>query len=261
MRTGLALALLSSLTLVSRTLSGETSKAERPLLRLACLEYPPYVGAELPSKGYVSEIVTRALDHAGYRSEIQIYPWERAFEFGKAGKVDGVFTVWHRKEREEWFFYSAALPANEIGFFQRRDANISFETLKDLAPYTIGTVRGYSNPPEFTKADFLKKSPGKDDEQNLRKLLAGRLDLVLIDRGVAEHLIRTHFADRKGEIVWIDRPIERLPQHVVFPKKSKAAAEVRRRFDAALAELRANGVVMKILEKHGVDPKTYRESP
>jgi polar amino acid transport system substrate-binding protein len=236
----LALSLASSLSL-----AGEGK------LEIAATEYPPYYGKDLENGGFLTEIVVEALKRAGYDAEIKFLPWTRAFEGTKAGKHDGLYSVWYRKEREEWCVYSDPIPpANETGFYKRKDKDISFKTIEDLKPYTIGVGRGYGLPPGFEEAS-LKISRVKDDEVSLRKLHKGRVDLVLTDRILAKFIIDTKIPEAVTDLEWMDPPVQVEIQHLVFSKKAGDYAARLVAFNRGLAEIKADGTLKAIMAKHG----------
>ncbi len=43
-------------------------------ITLSAMEYPPYYGAELINKGFISEIITTALERKGYNVKSLFYP-------------------------------------------------------------------------------------------------------------------------------------------------------------------------------------------
>ena len=227
-----------------------SSWAEQRTLNIAATEYPPYYGKDLENNGFMSEIIVTAFNRSGHDIDIQFLPWKRALEGTKAGKHDGLFTVWYRKEREEWFVFSNPLPANELGFYRRKDQDISFTSFDNLKPYTIGIVRGYVSPPGFDEAG-LKTSLAKDDEENLRKLHKGRVDLVLTDKIVGRHIISTKIPDAVSELEWIDPPAHTDIQYLVISKKAKDYAAILADFNTGLAEIEADGTVQAIMTKHG----------
>ncbi len=236
----LALSLASSLCL-----AGERK------LEIATTEYPPYYGKDLENGGFMTEIVVEVLKRAGYDAEIKFLPWKRALEGTKAGKYDGLYTVWYRKEREEWFVYSNPIPpANEIGFYKRKDKDISFKTNEDLKPYTIGVTRGYALPPGFDQAS-LKISRVKDDEVSLRKLHKGRVDMVLTDKILGKFIIDTKIPEAVPGLVWLDPPVLVEFQHLVFSKKVGDFAMKLADFNRGLAEIEADGTLNAIIARHG----------
>lgn len=225
-------------------------KAADKNLSIAATEWPPFYGADLDDNGFMSEIIRTALTRRGYTADIEFLPWKRALASAKAGKHDALYTVWYREEREEWFLFSDALPSNELVFFKRRDADISSSKYEDLKDYTIGVVRGYAPPPGFEEAG-LKTALSNNDEENLRKLTKGRVDLVLTDRIVAQHIINTKMSDITGELDWIAPPVHEDIQYLVISKAAEGSEAILSEFNAGLAEITEDGTLKSIMAKHG----------
>lgn len=219
-------------------------------IEIVATEYPPYYGSELQNQGFITEIVVSAFDRSGYDSTIRFLPWQRAFDGTKAGKYTVLYTMWYRKEREEWFEFSDALPANEVGFFRRVGDDISFSNFADLKPYTIGVVRGYVNPPGFDEAG-LTTEVVDNDALNLNKLLRGRIDLVLIDKIVGQHILNINHAQHKHEVEWMKPPVRVETQHLVVSKRAPGSRTLLDDFNRGLTAIIADGTVKQIMQKHG----------
>jgi len=237
---GLALSLVSSMCL-----AGEQK------LTIAVDNYPPYYGKDLVYGGFMTKVVVEALKRAGYEAEIKFVPWKRAVEGAKAGRYHGIYTLWHREERKEWFVYSAPIPpASEIGFYKRKDKDISFKTFQDLKPYKVGVGRGYATPPGFDEAS-LKTSLAKDDEENLRKLHKGRIDLALTDKLVAQYVIDTKIPNAVSDLEWLPPALHVETNHFAFSRKTNDFATKLADFNRGLAEIEADGTLATILAQHG----------
>lgn len=219
-------------------------------VQLVSTEYPPYMGAALPNGGITVDIVTRAFRRAGYEPIVTFRPWARALDEAKEGQYDGVIFVWRSAEREKWLAFSDALPTNQIGLYKLKADKIAFRTLADLASYTIGVGRGYANPPAFEAAG-LRTESAVDDEENLRKLDAHRIDMVLIDRGVAAYLLSSSLAKFSGEMEWVDPPIEEQIQYLGMPLDRPGYAAKLEAFNRALASLHADGTVQNLIAELG----------
>ncbi|MGY3916360.1 substrate-binding periplasmic protein [Aeromonas australiensis] len=230
--------------------SSAVTSLEDKTIRLVSSEYPPYFSESLPQYGLISEIITEAYKRVGYKTKIVFLPWSRAIREAQLGEYDGMFALWHRSEREEWFVFSKALPANEIGFYKRGSEQITFKNLDELKSYKIGTVRGYANPPEFESAN-LTKHEVKTDEQNIVKLYLGRVDLVLIDRGVASFLIDTKYPKFKNSLEWLQPPIETVSQHLAISKRTSNYKKKMEDFNLGLEKIEKEGLLEKIMTKHG----------
>ncbi len=219
-------------------------------LNLAATEYPPFYGADLPDNGFMTEIVTEAFDRAGYGAKVSFLPWKRAFEGTQEGKYDALFTMWYRPEREEHFIFSDPLPSNELVFLVRAGDDSTFESFAALEGKTVGVVRGYAAPPGFEDAN-LKVSEGRDDVENLAKLLRGRVDLVLTDRIVAQHIINTRMQKDAASFGWMEPPVHVDVQYLGVSKAIENGAAVMDAFNTALADMTEDGTLNAIMAKHG----------
>lgn len=219
-------------------------------LSLAATEWPPFYGSELPDNGFMTEIVTEAFERAGYTSDVAFLPWKRAFEGARDGKYDALFTMWYRADREEHFIFSDPLPSNELVMLVRAGDDTTFDGYGALKGKTIGVVRGYAAPPGFEDAN-LKVSEARDDRENLAKLLRGRVDMVLTDRIVAQHIINTSMPEDADSFGWMEPPVHVDVQYMVVPKAIDGGAGVMVAFNTALAEMTEDGTLAAIMAKHG----------
>src|SRR5918996_1220200 len=145
----------------------QSGKAEK-ILSLAVAEWPPYVSAHLPDYGFASEIVTEAFARVGYTVKMSFMPWKRALHKVAEGVYEATYPAYYSAERAQLYAMSKPFFEAPMGFYKRKDTNISYQTLHDLQAYTIGIVRAYVNTPEFDAATYLKKDIADDDEQNVR---------------------------------------------------------------------------------------------
>lgn len=198
----------------------------------------------------MTEIIREALTRSGYEATVEFLPWKRALASAQNGKHDGLFTVWYRPEREEWFLFSDPLLSNTLVFFKRTDNSTSTTEFADLKDQTIGVVVGYAPPPGFDEAG-LNVSPSRDDEENLRKLHKGQVDLVLVDLIVAQHLLNRELSDLKDDLDWIEQPVLEDKQYIVFSKKAEGYEKMHGDFNTALTEMTDDGTLQSIMAKRG----------
>ncbi|MCP4983485.1 MAG: transporter substrate-binding domain-containing protein [Gammaproteobacteria bacterium] len=241
------------------TLSALLSPARGADVQLMSTDFPPYFAAGLPNGGPLTEIVTEAFAKVGHEANIQFVPWARAMEYAKVGKVDGLHGGWHSKERENWFVFSDPLPGNELVFYKRRGAKPDkFTTYEKLKPCTIGIVKEYRNPAAFETAD-LQTDVADSDQTNLRKLANNRIDLVLIERALAEYLLKTELPEYKGQLEALEPAVETLPIHILISRKIENHRELVDDFNRGLKRLISQGKVSEILEKHGLSSPSTGE--
>ncbi|MEM7223751.1 MAG: transporter substrate-binding domain-containing protein [Pseudomonadota bacterium] len=99
--------------------------------------------------------------------------------------------------------------------------------------------------------DGLKTAEANDDEQNLKKLHKGRVDLVLADKVVGTHVINTALPDAKGEPVWVDPPVTVDIQYLVMSKQADGYETIMADFNEALSTMESDGTLAAIMAKHG----------
>jgi polar amino acid transport system substrate-binding protein len=251
--------LLTLLFVLATTCAQAQTPAGR--IRLASLEWAPYVGPDLPQQGYAADVVRNACARAGYTVDIDFLPWARAVIEALRGNYDGLMPEYFDHSREGSFAYSAPFPGGPIALYRRRDRAIAFRVdprhnpsaaLHELVGLRIGVVRDYLNTPEFDRADYLTKEEAASDEVNLSKLAYGRIDLAIVDREVASYLLRTALQDQADAVVMIDPPLENKALHIAWSRRASKAEAMREACDAGLKSMQADGSIAKLREAHGL---------
>jgi len=133
--------------------------------------------------------------------------------------ADGFFPAYARPPNPRWIV-SQAIGAGPLYFVERKDHPIRWNTLDDLAHVIIGVDAGFVNTAEIDARltdGRLHGDIAVSDEENLRKLANGRIDLAIIDGNVFR------FESRKPDMAAItaklrleDRPLEDKALYVDF---------------------------------------------
>lgn len=213
-------------------------------ITLYTLNWPPYVGEDIDNYGFCYELVKRIFELKGYNVKVKFQPWARIMDLAKKGDIDGYFPAYYSKERAVHSYFSKKILSSQIVFLTLKTKNIShYKTLYDLKEYTIGLVRGYVNREDIDSARYLVKDYAVDDLMNLRKLLKGRVDLIVIDKYVAYYFIKKYFLTLKNKFQFLYPTIEDKPLYVCFPKKRKGATDFLKDFNKGLEILTQNGTI------------------
>ncbi|MGE4518206.1 MAG: substrate-binding periplasmic protein [Desulfobacteraceae bacterium] len=220
-------------------------------IKLSSLDWEPYIGKSLQNEGYVAELVKKAFEISGYEATIEYLPWARAVEMAREGEYDGYLPEYYADSLHEDFLVSSPFPGGPLVFFKLKGKSISWSRLEDLKPYNIGVVRGYVNTEEFDNAQYLKKDPVKDDLTNLKKLGAGRIDLMVADKFVGLYLIQKELPQYVNKIEAVEPVLEQKDLFLCISKKTENSDQKIKAFNEGLEKLKANGMLNKILEKHG----------
>ncbi|MGH8050099.1 MAG: substrate-binding periplasmic protein [Arenimonas sp.] len=260
------LALTLSVTPVVTT-AEKSPASSKPVVRLASLEWEPYIGKRMPDQGYAAALVRAAFADQGMKVEIEFYPWARALHLARTGEVDGLMPEYFDASRETEFQYSAAFPGGPLMLYKRRSDAVAFiidpvkkqdAALRALKAKRFGVVRGYLNTPVFDAATYLVKEEANDDATNLRKLVYGRIDLAVIDRRVAEHLIRTEYPDYARRIVPMEPALAENTLYIAFSRKAPRMNESLATFNRGLAAMRKDGRLDALYKRYMLTPTTAR---
>lgn len=215
--------------------------------------WPPYTLGEenkAPTGGIGVEMVTEVFKRLGVAAKFQLHPWKRCLKMAEAGEADGLMLVIADPERDAYLALSdVVFDARETLFYRPdRLKGFSWNEFTDLKDYTIGLVNGFTYSDAFAKAIEevpLKVEYATTSEDNMRKLFAGRVDLIEDDDDVAHALLARH-ADWKKAIQAAKKPVASFPFHIAIAKKSPAM-KLMPEINRVIAEMRADGTMEKIL--------------
>lgn len=222
--------------------------ADAPV-RLVATEFPPYTGSTLPRGGIACEITRAALRQAGLSMELSFRPWARALLEFHRGDHDGVIGAWRSAERERTMRFPQPLGIlNQVGFMGRVDRKRRVDDLAALRGLRIGVVHGYANPPAFEAAQ-LSVETAVDDLANLRKLLAGRVELALIDKGVGAHLLETQLREGAGKLAWLEPAVSEVPLYTVFSRTRPEGERLSAALTRGMGELQGSGKLALLLQQ------------
>lgn len=219
---------------------------------IATLKWEPYIGPDLKNDGYVGELIKNAFKIKGYNPKLVYHPWKRTVVMARSGYYVAYGPEYFSEDIKKDFLFSRPFPGGPLGFFKLKRTQITSTALQDLKPYKIGVVRGYVNTAEFDSAAYLNKEEVTDDEMNLRKLVAGRVDLVVCDKYVGDFIIRRQFKERADEIEFMLPPLEKNKAlYLCVSKKIPNASKIIEAF---------NSGVEKLLEKESFEEMTKRNN-
>ncbi len=168
----------------------------KPTLRLASLEWPPYTSATMTDHGETTALLRRIFADLGYQLEIDFVPWSRAVRMGTADHpYDGYFPEYQVQEAGR--LQSDSLGSSLIGFAYKADLIVPEINLQMLQRFSLGVVQDYINQHQldlWIRLGLLKPQYALSDQQNLLKLVNGRVELIVIDQRVMDYWLQQ---DRK----------------------------------------------------------------
>ena len=223
------------------------------LIKMTSCSWPPYADVNLANLGFTSDLLARIFKKMGYRTQIEILPWKRAMFKTANGAYDLVYNAYYSEERAQTYVFTDPYISSNVYLCSKKISQISHVDLKDLIPYKIGVVMGYINSSLFDKAAFLNKEESVTELENLKKLIANRLDLIVADKYVAVHLIKTSpfLISNVTDLTFHEPPLETMPVHAMFSKLVPGYQEKIEAFNLMLARFIKDGTYDELMEIHG----------
>ncbi|MFV0925833.1 substrate-binding periplasmic protein [Pseudomonas palmensis] len=216
-------------------------------LRIVTDPWPPYVYQENgEAKGIDYEVTAEVFKRLGIEVQWQFLPWKRCLAMVEQGLADGVLDIFKTEQRDAQLFYpSEPLSHVEFVLFQANARPHAIRHLEDLKGLTVGTAPGYTYGPAFADSPDFKREPAPTLEANLGKLQLGRIDLLVTDRRVGRHVIKSMGLEQ--QVSELGLVIDRQPQFLAVRRNAgmdllaqRFAAELRRfKQEPAYAELNA----------------------
>jgi polar amino acid transport system substrate-binding protein len=233
-------------------MTAETSAEPRSLV-FSTLDAPPYFGETLPNGGFYTEITREAFQRVGYTLGVKFMSWKRALEAARHGEYAGVLGIYYTEERANDFIYTEPIYDDEIVFFARKGEAITYTTLRDLTPYTIGVLSGAAEIDEmFQREPGLTFIESSGHDINVQNLMAKRLDLVLCSRVYLLHVLATQFPQWNEAIDVVRPPLWIATMYNVISKNVADAAAVAADFNRGLQMIKDDGTFDQILQQHGL---------
>lgn len=161
-------------------------------LRIVTEPWAPYVYDDKGSmRGLDYETTVTVFQRLGVDVEWQFLPWKRCLAMLDQGHADGALDIFHSHDRDALLLYPGE-PLSDVEFvlFYANERPHPAETLDDLRGLTVGISPGYLYGDAFSESRLFSREPAPSHEANFGKLSLGRIDLVITDRRVGQHVIK-----------------------------------------------------------------------
>ncbi|MGE7959453.1 substrate-binding periplasmic protein [Pseudomonas sp. NPDC089530] len=222
-------------------------------LRIVTEPWAPYVYEEQGKvRGLDYETTAIVFQRLGVEVEWQFLPWKRCLAMLEQGQADGALDIFHSDERESSLLYPSE-PLSDVEFvmFYANDRPHPFRTLDDLRGLTVGTSPGYLYSQDFRESTLFKHEPAPTHEANFGKLLRGRIDLLITDRRVGQHLLdQLQIRDRISENPVV---ISRQSQFLAVRRNAGMDLLVQR-FGAELKRFKREPAYAELSARYGAAP-------
>ena len=239
--------LLTCLTAVGLSLPSMPVAADPPIV-IATGEYVPWTTERSTHGGFVNRVIREAFSRKGISVEFRYLPWKRVYEESRAGNYQATSFWFDAGEYHEDFLFSQPISQHrELLFHLASKPLPQWKTIADLSAFSFGATRGYTYTQEFWSAiesGRIKAEVASNDESNLRKLLAGRIDVFPLDEVTAWRMLSDSrkFPAWNKDLLRADPvPLHETTGHLLFPIKGPQSMRLQHLFDAGLAEMKKDG--------------------
>ena len=218
-------------------------RAEPVRLQLAVSEWPPYeFSVRGAPHGLDIELARAAVLAMKAEPDFHFYPWKRVLLLAQRQEVDGILSVRHTPERQQFLVFPREhLSVSENVVFVRKGEERALPTVASLAGQTLGVTAGYSYGEEFdamVASGAIKADESLTEEQGMRKLLAGRYAMLVCDLQAGWYLAQTMGATE--QIAVLPLRVSAVKNYLGFVRNAGGLARAHR-FDAAVASLKKTG--------------------
>lgn len=202
-------------------------------------------------KGLAPDVVRQLFRELGHEVRTEaVGNWKRCLLEVQEGRIDIVVGAYRTAERAKQLAYSTRpLIADPIVLFVRRDRQFAFSRWSDLEGKTVGLLLGDSFGDRFDRfADArLKVERVSSSEQNVRKLVLGRIDFMPV--GLQTWHLQGQRLGYGDEIMRLPEPLVTEHYHVAVRRGSRLEPLLER-IDMRLREMHEDGSLQHMERAH-----------
>ncbi len=221
---------------------------------LAELDYPPFYFKEQGKyHGAALEVSRTIANRLNHQLVFVRYPWKRIQTYLQSGDVDMMILYFKTPERAKDVVYVEIPHIYESSdLFVRKNSDIKFKgDLLDLQKYSFGNVRGYSYGDEYNNAKGIFKQEVNNEEQLIRILAYGRIDIGVGNKAVIlRHAKALGLSDK---IRFIEPPIDISANYIAFSKTRRDAQELADEYSEMLKVFVKTDEYKAILKKYSLE--------
>lgn len=210
-------------------------------------EYPPFNYSEGGAiTGLSTDVTVELAKRVGHSTDIEMLPWARAY--GLIQKKDGLilYSMTRTEQRENMFKWVGPVAPNKWVFFTKKGSGITLGSLEDAKKVAkIGTYKDDAAETFLKEQGFTNLDSVVNDEQNVPKLMAGRIDLWIVGE-----LQGIHKAKKKGVNEQLEKVFDVRDTQLYIAFSKNTPDEEIAKWQAALDAMKADGSYDAIVKKY-----------
>ena len=232
---------------------GLAAAAHAETIHFVTEEYPPYnFSAEKGASGASVDQVVLIMKTIGLPYDIEVLPWARAFTLAESEPFHCVFTTGHDAERDKKFKWIEPLLVDRMILVRHKDSAIELRTLHEAKQFIVGTQREDFSASYLKEHGFQKIDYAASLDSTLKKLIAGRVDLMMTSEKTFETM-RSDGMPVEAALV-LEGKQYGIACHIDMPD------EIVTRMQVELNRLIATGNQDRIYEQYGLRPDGIKQA-
>lgn len=194
-------------------------------LDIVISSYPPFSYQHAPnsSESFITKKIIDAFAAVDIEVNFHFVDWSENIESARGGLYDASAFWFCDQQRQQQFICSEPLSFEKIVLMHRKGESLNnWHSLLDLSAYRIGAIRSFTYTSEFwslTDRSMLDIRFADSDQENIKRLLNGDVDVILVSEIVASYLLDQEFNPSQRERLAVHyRPFIRGTTHLLFPR-------------------------------------------
>ena len=195
-------------------------------------EWGDFIGKDLDGNGKIVEIIRESFDNEGINLNVKFFPWKRALKNSLEGDGFSGSLIWPKyKETDGGFLFSdEPVLKSDIVVFHLRNKDINWDgTLPTIKGLKIG-VRSARHLGELVDKGIESKQLNiqevPKDILNFKKLLKGRVDIVITDYQTGCDIIANNFTpEEQAKFVVHSIPVVKDMEYYLLVNRAVNSAE------------------------------------
>ncbi len=180
-----------------------SSFANAPV-RFVTEHWPPYnyLDQNGQLQGMATEKVLQTLGNLSIEADIEVFHWAKAIQLAEHEQNVFIFSIYRTQEREDRFQWICPLiETDPVAFYKLKSRqDISLDSVQDAKNYHTSVMRSDLTMAMLEQAGFeegIHFSAVHDEMTNVRKLIHGRIDLIVQEENALQYRLQQLGAKRE----------------------------------------------------------------
>jgi len=223
-----------------------TTEKTASVLTLVVDNYPPYIDELALDQGVLSQLVKQAFATVSVATTLSFQPWPKVPVV--AAQANHASFLWFKTPEleQDWLFSEPIVELRQM-LVTTSEFKTELNRFDQLRPYRLGVTKGYFYGPGFAaeRHDF-RLTEAVSDYASLQNLLAGRVDVILMDPIVAQ-LMWQQLPAKTIKLRFLPKPLlTAQPAYLVCSRNFLPCFAVIQSFNQALLQLQQTGADLQI---------------